>query len=1007
MAVIDLNNLNNNVRIDTDPKTSTSYPRNPTPSSILNSRKNVQQMSNSMMDTIKAEVPAIQQQFDALQDKLKAIKNDANAAIEGTFENLAANSEELKNMEKAGKAAGDVFEKINTILTKGNASAQELVDTYTQLLDSRLDMAHTEDKLNQTYDLQNKKIKEQNAEMQKSSKLSDTIYKDQKKKIQAQKAEFEKEMANMNKNLSSAFSSALDKAANTLRDIKQTFDINKLVEMNGAQSSRVKLQESIMNAYGINRSQFSQFKNNVSGSFNTSLYTTDEVMQVYSSLQEIGIGNQEKAEKYFSEILRGQSLLGMTAETQRSLMQLSVTTGKDQLKFATNSIAQYLKTATNLSKDQLNELVAINTNTSQELANYGITSSESAQTLNDVTVALENATSGGQIGDSYRAALSSLNATDTLAQTLGMDWEEYLQRSNSGENLFDMIRTSTEGMLYEMYKHASSGNIADFNRLRENNGIDPALSDFILQWAQLEKSTGKSIDNILQTTENVDENNDDELMTLEELRDSNMDLTQKFSNFIGNFALTKMDWVTIDTISNSLQMIIGILSAIQATTAMSGLFGGGSSLASIAAAKGVSGKLTAVGKAAGKIFAPIAIASSVYDGLQGWNTADQYYTYQEGGATTDQKIKMTAATVFGGSGYKTDSAGNVDMWSTILSSAGNGALKGAAIGSLVPLPFGLGTVVGGLLGGIGGIASGWWKSDQAKKQQEELAKQTEQLEQINENTNTTANRVRDLSTITAAGRLVPAYVAKQQDIGTGGGSKGPVFRSYAPDHSSSNSLMSHIGGWSGNKGDYFGPWLVSSMYGPRMLNGKQDYHYGIDLAANGTQEVYAAHPGKVVYINDGLRSGYGPYAVKIVNGNTSYIYGHLKARYPAEGSYVTAGTHLGTMGDLGNSFGQHLHYEVRVGSDRVNPMPYMETSLFDGTPSQASNTSTNELSTATEAPTQTSFTYKLRNNIGGSDAVVAGLAQINQTLIDLANRQTQNEEIMSMLLNKNQASPIF
>lgn len=1003
MAVIDLNNLNNNVRIDTDPKTSTSYPRNPTPSSILNSRKNVQQMSSDMLDTIKAELPSIQQQFDALQDKLKAIKNDANAAIEGTFENLAANSKELKNMENAGKAAGDVFEKINTILTKGNASAQELVDTYTQLLDSRLDMAHTEAKLNQTYDLQNKKIKEQNAEMQKSSKLSDTMYKDQKNKIQEQKAKFEKEMANMNKNLSSAFSSALDKAANTLRDIKQTFDINKLVEMNGAQSSRVKLQESLMNAYGINRSQFSQFKNNVAGSFNTSLYTTDEVMQVYSSLQEIGIGNQERAEKYFSEILRGQSLLGMTAETQRSLMQLSVTTGKDQLKFATNSIAQYLKTATNLSKDQLNELVAINTNTSQELANYGITSAESAQTLNDVTVALENATSGGQIGDSYRAALSSLNSTDNLAFNLGMDWEEYLRRSNAGENLFDMIRTSG-GMLGKMYQVAASGNMDEFNHLRESSGIDASQANFIQQWAQLEKSTGKSIDNILQTTENVDENSDDELMTLEELRDSNMDFTQKFSNFIGNFALTKMDWVTIDTISNSLQMIISILSAIQATTALSGLFGGGSSLENIANAKGFKGKLSAVGQAAGKIFAPIAIASSVYGGLQGWNTADQYYQYQDGGANFGQKLMWTATSAIGGSNVSYDSQGKVDTGKTYLSSIGSGALTGAAIGSIIPV---IGTGLGAVIGGIGGLVSGWWKSSEAKKQEEELKKQTEQLEQINENTNTTASRVRDLSTITAAGRLVPAYVAKQQDIGTGGGSRGPVFRSYAPDHSSSSSLMSHIGGWSGNKGDMFGPWLVSSMYGPRKLNGKDDYHYGIDLAANGTQEVYAAHPGKVVYINDGLRSGYGPYAVKVVNGNTSYIYGHLKARYPAEGSYVTAGTHLGTMGDLGNSFGQHLHYEVRVGSDRVNPMPYMETSLFDGTSSTSTNTSTNELSTATEAPTQTSFTYKLRNNIGGSDAVVAGLAQINQTLIDLANRQTQNEEIMSMLLNKNQVSPIF
>ncbi len=53
-------------------------------------------------------------------------------------------------------------------------------------------------------------------------------------------------------------------------------------------------------------------------------------------------------------------------------------------------------------------------------------------------------------------------------------------------------------------------------------------------------------------------------------------------------------------------------------------------------------------------------------------------------------------------------------------------------------------------------------------------------------------------------------------------------------------------------------------------------------------------------------------------------YGHMSRIAVAEGQTVRKGDVIGYVGSTGRSTGSHLHYEVRIGGQAVNPIPYMQ-----------------------------------------------------------------------------------
>lgn len=98
-------------------------------------------------------------------------------------------------------------------------------------------------------------------------------------------------------------------------------------------------------------------------------------------------------------------------------------------------------------------------------------------------------------------------------------------------------------------------------------------------------------------------------------------------------------------------------------------------------------------------------------------------------------------------------------------------------------------------------------------------------------------------------------------------------------------------------------------------------HTGTDFAASTGTPIYATADGEVVFA--GWDSGYGRLIrIKHDFGIETY-YAHLSQIRVNVGERVSRGDRIGDMGSSGRSTGTHLHYEVRIGGDPVNPMTFI------------------------------------------------------------------------------------
>lgn len=121
--------------------------------------------------------------------------------------------------------------------------------------------------------------------------------------------------------------------------------------------------------------------------------------------------------------------------------------------------------------------------------------------------------------------------------------------------------------------------------------------------------------------------------------------------------------------------------------------------------------------------------------------------------------------------------------------------------------------------------------------------------------------------------------------------------------------------------------------------GGNNSHLGIDLVgANYTIDDVIAHSsGVVILIQTGRvnnpgstgNESYGNF-VKIDHGNGwQTLYAHLQTVDVVLGEDVIQGQLIGTMGNTGNSYGAHLHFEVWKDNVRVDPYQYLDRNLFE------------------------------------------------------------------------------
>ena len=116
---------------------------------------------------------------------------------------------------------------------------------------------------------------------------------------------------------------------------------------------------------------------------------------------------------------------------------------------------------------------------------------------------------------------------------------------------------------------------------------------------------------------------------------------------------------------------------------------------------------------------------------------------------------------------------------------------------------------------------------------------------------------------------------------------------------------------------------VTSRFGNRSdpFTGETRYHSGIDIDGFGNDgaPVIAAAGGEVITAS--YDSSYGNYVI-IDHGGTSTVYAHMSGLAVSYGQTVSQGETIGYVGATGRATGTHLHFEVYVGDERVDPAQY-------------------------------------------------------------------------------------
>lgn len=100
-----------------------------------------------------------------------------------------------------------------------------------------------------------------------------------------------------------------------------------------------------------------------------------------------------------------------------------------------------------------------------------------------------------------------------------------------------------------------------------------------------------------------------------------------------------------------------------------------------------------------------------------------------------------------------------------------------------------------------------------------------------------------------------------------------------------------------------------------------EHHPGMDIDGERGDTIIA--PAKGIVIKSGWQGGYGN-MIEIEHGNgLTTRYGHLSQIDVEPGQEIIRGQELGKVGSTGRSTGPHLHYEVRIDDEAIDPRPYL------------------------------------------------------------------------------------
>jgi murein DD-endopeptidase MepM/ murein hydrolase activator NlpD len=116
---------------------------------------------------------------------------------------------------------------------------------------------------------------------------------------------------------------------------------------------------------------------------------------------------------------------------------------------------------------------------------------------------------------------------------------------------------------------------------------------------------------------------------------------------------------------------------------------------------------------------------------------------------------------------------------------------------------------------------------------------------------------------------------------------------------------------------------LSSGFGYRRhpILGYSRLHQGLDIGNASGTSIWAAAAGTVIHA--GWRGGYGNSVIIDHGGGVATLYAHMSRILAAVGTTVERGDPVGLMGSTGLSTGPHLHFEVRLGGNATDPLPFL------------------------------------------------------------------------------------
>lgn len=151
------------------------------------------------------------------------------------------------------------------------------------------------------------------------------------------------------------------------------------------------------------------------------------------------------------------------------------------------------------------------------------------------------------------------------------------------------------------------------------------------------------------------------------------------------------------------------------------------------------------------------------------------------------------------------------------------------------------------------------------------------------------------------------------------------IRQAIADAAAKNDTAAGDGGGGGSSGPFVRPvpGPITSPFGMRVhpILGYARMHTGLDFSAPYGQGIVASSSGTVIMAT--YFGGYGNTVVIDHGGGVATLYAHQSSFAVSSGQAVSAGDVVGYVGSTGLSTGAHLHFEIRINGNPVDPVPYL------------------------------------------------------------------------------------